>query len=114
MRSKNIESNTNCILRNKCPRPNLCCSFCDEESCDIRCKDNPSKCQYITNDDEWRTKVVDESPISRMTKSGYLIPLSMDSLYRDTPPSKHANDISMIPAAPIVKRARAAKKKRGG
>lgn len=35
-----------CVLRNKCDNPDLCCYYCDNKKCEVRCLDNKTTCKF--------------------------------------------------------------------
>lgn len=46
---------TYCAWSNSCKNENkryLCCSFCENKTCDSRCKDNYKTCEYLWTENE--------------------------------------------------------------
>lgn len=47
-----------CAWSNSCKNENkryLCCSFCENKTCDSRCKDDYKTCKYLWTEDEHKT-----------------------------------------------------------
>lgn len=38
-----------CLLRNSCSHKYLCCNFCNDKKCSIRCNDKFHNCNYWYN-----------------------------------------------------------------
>lgn len=43
-----------CILTNSCVDRNLCCSYCGDNKCDQRCKNNPNECKWFEKSSEYK------------------------------------------------------------
>lgn len=43
-----------CVLKNECQNPDMCCHFCSNKKCAVRCLDDVAKCKYsISKPREW-------------------------------------------------------------
>lgn len=55
-----------CMIPNTCADRALCCNFCGNMQCPVRCKDDHEKCKYFEREQYERLQVKKDEPKKRI------------------------------------------------